>query len=387
VPLSGGPWHPVTRAWLREHFEGSRLSAYDLYPIVLAREEREVAIRYHRILRGLLAAFLGASAFLAGAPAWSAPASIGTASAIRAVEMSLDGGKTWFPLGRQAVPILGAADIRSAAGAALLDLGDGSRLNLLPFSTVRVNDTGKNIEVLLASGRLTFRLPTMSRVEIRTSSARLEPQRQEVIAGEAYVGEGTITGLRVFQGSAKVEELAGAKRTLVAGLEPVFLPKRPAGADQVFASSSAPGPRPSGGKAVFNPKGESLGYLGPDGKLVIIPGYTNDLTSAFPRKLVQAVMTRIPEADRETAVPVFDVNGRWSGYVVGSSFHGQDQSVSVAAAGGSGAGPGQVSRGTDLSWTAAGAIGAPLVAAAGAGAKALPLLPPRQRPPPASRFF
>ena len=87
----------------------------------------------------------------------------------------------------------------------------------------------------------------------------------------------------------------------------------------------APASAPSGSKAVFDPKGESLGYLRPDAQLVVQPGYTSDLTRPFPAKLVQLAMARIDEKNREDAVPVFDVNGGYVGYLAGPSFHAGSQ--------------------------------------------------------------
>jgi len=290
-------------------------------------------------------------------PALSAvTASLGTASGIRGVEMSLDGGKMWLPLDKRSLPILEATDIRSTSGSAVLDLADGSRLSVYPFSTVRIRQSGKGIDVLLDLGRLGFRLPAGSRVAIATAAARLRTSPGAVRAGEIAVVEGGAVGVRMMQGSATVQELVGAKRTMLAGLQPVFVPTKPASADQVFASATS-APPTKGGQAVFTPTGESLGYLDSDGRLTIAPGYTRDLTSPFPQKLVQAVIARVPEAARAQAVPVFNVNGGWVGYLVGSTFHSQDQAASTPGT------PGSRS-GATAAWAAAGGGGVIAIAAA-----------------------
>lgn len=341
-----------------------------------------MAMRYRRILHGLLVSLLVSLVVVQVDLARGASAaSIGTASGMRAAEMSLDGGKTWFALGKQTVPILEGAEMRSAAGAVLIDLADGSRLNLLPFSAVRIKDAGARAVVSLVAGRLDFQLPPASRAEIGTRVARLEPGRQEAVAGELYAGPGDVAGVQVRQGSVRVHELVGARRTLVAGTEPVFVPRRPEGAELVFAADGAATAERAGGKAVFNAKGESVGFIAPDGRLVVQPGYTSDLTSAFPGKLVRAVLARVPEGDRESAAPVFDVNGRWVGYLLGQTFHGVDPSGTPSGAAAVGGRP-------DVAWTAAAKV-APVVAAAGAGKSvtAAASTPSRRAPPPpASRF-
>jgi hypothetical protein len=109
---------------------------------------------------------------------------------------------------------------------------------------------------------------------------------------------------------------------MLASLEPVFLPKRPAVSGPLFATEAPAGPPPAGARAVFNPRGESLGYL-EKSQLVVSPGYTADLTRPFPAKLVQFAMARIPESNRQDATPVFDVNGGYVGYLAGPAFYAQ----------------------------------------------------------------
>jgi len=300
----------------------------------------------------LLTVFLLANSL----PALSAvSASLGTASGIRGVEMSLDGGKMWLPLGKRSLPILEATDIRSTSGSAVLDLADGSRLTVYPFSTLRIRQPGKTFDVLLDLGRLGFRLPAGSRVAIATAAARLRTSPAEVQAGEIAVVEGGAVGVRMMLGGATVQELVGAKRTLLAGLQPVFVPTKPPSADRVFASATS-APPAKAGTAVFTPKGESLGYLDDSGRLTIEPGYTRDLTSPFPQKLVQAVTARVPESVRAQAVPLFNVNGSWVGYLVGSTFHPQDRAASTPGAGSK--------SGATAAWAAAGSGGVVAIAAA-----------------------
>jgi len=271
-----------------------------------------------RLIAGLLVLLIAAPI-----PGWSAPAaSLGTARGVRGVQLSLDGGKTWLPLGSRSLPILNDTAIRATTGGALLDLADGSRLNMLPFSSLRVRETGATTEVTLVAGRLTFRLPRETRVELRSTSARLTPQRKQAMVGEVFVGGDDIVGLRMTEGALQVEELAGAKRTMVASLEPIFLPKRPAISGPLFASETPATPPPAGARAVFSPRGESLGFL-EKSQLVVYPGYTSDLTRPFSAKLVRLAMARVPEKDRDDATPVFDVNGGYLGYLAGPMFYAQ----------------------------------------------------------------
>ena len=143
-------------------------------------------------------------------------------------------------------------------------------------------------------------------------------------------------GLRMSAGNLQVRELAGSQQVRLASIEPVFLPKVPPGAASLFTNATALASAPSGSKAVFDPKGESLGYLRPDAQLVVQPGYTSDLTRPFPAKLIQLAMARIDEKNREDAVPVFDVNGGYVGYLAGPSFHSGGSGRAGAGRAGSG---------------------------------------------------
>lgn len=275
-----------------------------------------------RVVHGTLAMVLILTMVLP-MPAWSAVASAGTARGVRAVELSLDAGKTWLPLGATSMPVLDGTQIRSRNGGAIIDFSDGSRLNLLPFSAIGIHETGKVSEVSVSHGRVTFQLPVQTRLELRSAAARLEPTRDQAMAGELFVGgDGTI-GLKMTQGQLRVEELGGARRTMMASLEPVFLPKRSAMPGPLF-SADVPAESPAAGaKAVFSPKGESLGYLQLNKQLVIRPGYTADMTQPFPPKTVQLALAKVPAPDRIEAMPVFDVNGGYVGYLAGPVFHAQ----------------------------------------------------------------
>jgi hypothetical protein len=256
-------------------------------------------------------------------PAVSAVASLGTARGVRGVELSLDSGKTWLSLSANALPVVDDTYVRSSAGNAVLDLTDGSRVNLLPFTAVSLKETGSAIELTLQYGRLTFALPLKTRVVILSKIARLDPVRSEVMSGEVVVdGRGTL-GLKMHRGQLQVTDLADRRQVRLASLEPVFLPKRPP-ADVPFLSSagSAALPPPNA-RPVFKPDGQSLGYLRPDGQLVVQPGFTSNLTRAFPPKVVQTAMARISPEDRQNATPFFDLGGSYVGYVSGPVFYAQ----------------------------------------------------------------
>lgn len=281
--------------------------------------------------RGLVVGVF-ALALLSPFSAWGDLTSLGTAYGLRGAELSLDEAETWLPLGSHSLPVMDGTRLRSRSGSVAIEFRDGSRVNLLPFSDATVREAGGTTEVTLLYGRLTFGLPPETRVVIDTARARLEPVRDADMVGEVFLGgEGTL-GLQMTQGNLRIRQASGDKRVMVANLEPVFLPKRPETSEPLF-TSEAPGEPPAGAKAVFGPTGESLGYLGPDAQLVVQPGYTNDLTRPFPPKLVRLAMARIPEAEQADAMPVFDVNGGYVGYLAGPTFHGATPTASVAPGG------------------------------------------------------
>lgn len=270
-----------------------------------------------------------------------ATASLGTARGVRSAEMSLDGGKTWLPLGGRSLPIMPGNQIRSATGAVFIDLADGSRVDLLPFSALRFQQPAASVpagnvpgrsgagaesalDVFLQYGRLSFRFPEAPRTGIVTPSARLEPVRSQAAAGEVVVGSNGATGVKMTQGSIQVRELAGAQRTLVASREPVFVPERPPAPGLLF-SSDIPASPPPGTKAVFGPGGENVGYLTADSRLVVQPGYAANLTRPFASGTVQQATARMPEASRAGALPLLDVSGAYVGYVAGPLFYAAAQ--------------------------------------------------------------
>jgi hypothetical protein len=78
-------------------------------------------------------------------PVWSATAPLGTARGFGAAKVSIDDSKSWVPIGTgsRSFPIVERAEVRSSSGSAVLELADGSRVNLLPFSAVRFQGTSQ----------------------------------------------------------------------------------------------------------------------------------------------------------------------------------------------------------------------------------------------------
>jgi hypothetical protein len=270
-----------------------------------------------------------ALALLTPAEAWGAGASLGTARGVRSAVLSFDSGNRWLPLGGRSLPLLDGARIRSGDGAVFLDLTDGSRINLLPFSDLHVTQTGDAVRATLKQGRMTFRLPTSAKVAIETPAARLEPVRTAVMVGELFAGQ--TTGLKMTRGTLKLRDRSGRAPALVASREPAFVPAPPAMKGPLFTSDAAGETVSGGGRAVFDAKGRSLGYLGRDGRFVLHPGYTADLTGPFAPRVFQVAMANIPETSRAYAEPLFDVNGTYVGYVAGPAFHAQAQPAAPGA--------------------------------------------------------
>ena len=276
-----------------------------------------------RVVRFALVGFLVLT-LITPVPVWSGALSMGSARGVGSVELSLADGKNWLSVGSRSLPILDGTQLRTSNGGVVIDMSDGSRLNVLPFSFVRLREVAGTTEVSLVHGRLSFRLPRDTRVEIRTPAVRLEPVRTAVMRGETFVAREGPMGLKMEAGSLQVHELAGGRQVRLAGLEPVFVPKRPATTAPLF-TSDVPASSPAGAKAVFDLSGRSLGYLHHGAQLVVHPGYTSDLTQPFAPKLVHLAMAKIPEKDRSDAMPVFDLNGRYEGYVAGPVFYAQAQ--------------------------------------------------------------
>ena len=257
-------------------------------------------------------------------PAIGTPSVLGTVRGQRAVKVSLDGGKTWLPVGALALPLVPGTEVRTVGGLAVLELG-GARIDVLPFTAVRLAEKREAAEITLLYGRLAFRLPAQSRVEIVTALARLEPAGRQQRAGELFLGGTELLGLKMSEGALQVRPVAEPRQPILASLTPVFLPKRPDTSDSLFSSDQLPAPA-AGARAAFTPAGENIGYLDRGGRLVIHPGFATDLTRPFAPRLVQLAAAGIPEGDRRSdAVPLFDVNGGYVGYLKGPVFYAQLQ--------------------------------------------------------------
>jgi hypothetical protein len=264
--------------------------------------------------------------------AWPGTISLGTARGSRAVEVSLDDGKAWLALGGRSYAVMPESLIRSRSGSALVELIDGSRVTILPFSAVRFHGAPGTMEVVLQHGRLTFQLPADAQLEISTPSARLAPERQTAMAGELFAkGEGEV-GLKMTKGRMHVYPFTDPIEVMLASTDPVFLPQRPVGQGSLFTSETVKAP-PRGAKGAFAPTGESIGYLQPDGQFVVQPGFTADLTQPFAPKLVRLAMATIPEATASDATPLFDVNGGYLGYLDDATFYPQMRMAQAIGAG------------------------------------------------------
>ena len=224
-------------------------------------------MRYPKWQRSLVSMLV--ATFLIPLHAWGGAAPLGTARAARGVKATLDNGTTW------------------------LELKDGSRIEVLPFSAVRFEQVSGDPRVSLTYGRVSFNLNPQSKIQVVTPVARLESTEPGPVAGEVFVTGSGVMGLKMAEGRLTVHPTTPGGQAMVASLEPVFVPKRPAGSGPLFAADGPIAP-PAGAKAVFAPSGESVGYIAPDGGLAIHPGFTSDLTQPFSQKLAQA--SRKPSA-------------------------------------------------------------------------------------------
>src|SRR5439155_14145711 len=154
-------------------------------------------------------------ALVAPLPVWSGSPSLGTVlgtvSGVRAARLSIDGGKTWLAVTGRALPVLNGAELRTTGGSAVLELSDGSRVSVLPFSAVQFRETNGGSGLSILHGRLTVRLPADTRVEILTPVAQLTPVRQGPMVGEVFVGSDGLTGLKMAEGSLQVKQMAGER--------------------------------------------------------------------------------------------------------------------------------------------------------------------------------
>ena len=110
---------------------------------------------YGRMLRVSLVALL-VLALIAPIPVWSASLSMGSVRGIRAAEVSLDDGKNWLALGSRSLPILEGTQLRTGNGGAVVDLSDGSRLNVMPFSLLRFREGSGGTRAALVHGRMSL---------------------------------------------------------------------------------------------------------------------------------------------------------------------------------------------------------------------------------------
>jgi len=261
--------------------------------------------------------------FLVPLHAWGGAAPLGTARAARGVKATLDNGTTWLELKGSALPVFPGTEVRSAGGSAAIELKDGSRIEVLPFSAVRFEQASGDPRVSLTYGRVNFVLVAQSKIQVVTPVARLESGQANLVAGEVFVTGSGVMGLKMAEGRLNVHPTTPGGQTMVASLEPVFVPKRPSGSGPLFAADGPIAP-PAGSKAVFAPSGESVGYLAPDGGLAIHPGFTSDLTQPFSPKLVRLALNTIQDGEqRDDATPLFDVNGGYVGYLAGPVFYAQ----------------------------------------------------------------
>jgi hypothetical protein len=316
-------------------------------------------------------------------PAASAE-SLGTIRGGTAGRVALDQGKTWVPLMKRSLPIFSGAQVRTAAGGAVIELKDGGRISVLPFSAVRFEPQQPVAGVVLEYGRMKFRLPATTAFSLQTSSGVVRPASAGAIEGELVAGTDGAMGLKMSEGTARLVALKDPAHTMLASLEPVFLPRAPR-PGITFSSDTAP-MIDRASKAVFGPAGENVGYLQRDGKLVVHPGFAADLSRPMPSRLVRLAMATIPD-DQQTqdAVPLFDVQGLYVGYLAGPVFHAQStttepcqgikeasvQAQCLAAASESSAGSGGA--GTGPSTTKMWALGAGVVGLGGVGAGAAAL--------------
>jgi hypothetical protein len=313
--------------------------------------------RFSLVTLGGLISLIGVLIFsLVGSlPVWSFSTPLGTIWAVGGAKITLDHGKSWLAPGGRSLPALPGTELRTTVGTATIELTDGSLIDVLPFSSLRFAEASGTTEMAVAYGRVTFQLPKDTRADFDTPSARLEPTGDEARTGEFFVGDAGLMGLKMSKGTFSVRPKDMATPSVVASREPVFLPKRPA-SGPLFTSDPQP-PVPPNARAVFTPAGESIGYVEPDGRFVISPGFTQNLTRPFAPKLVRLGTASIPEEQRikGDATPLFDVQGGYVGYLAGPVFYAQAQPAPNA----------QITAGSTSAMAAA---GAGVVAAIGAGA-------------------
>ncbi len=271
-------------------------------------------------------------------PGFGTPLSLGTVRVMRGVQVSSDGGKTWLAASMAPTPLADGTWIRATTGGALLELTDGSRVSVMPFSEASIEREAHGTAIALHRGRLSLRLPARARLAIEAGDAHVRPAGDEAVTGEVLVTGDRTVGVRASRGRLEIQETAVPRRTMFASLEPVFVPKRPERRGPLFVTD-APATPPPGARAAFGPGGDSAGYVS-DGQFIVHPGFSSGLTRPFPSSTVQLAMAKIPEPDRPGATPLFDVNGGYLGYESGAVFYAQAQltPARVAQAGAPGGG-------------------------------------------------
>lgn len=278
------------------------------------------------LVAGLLAVALGLQP-----PAAVLAAGLGTARGARGAEMSLDGSR-WLSLERRALPAMPGSLLRTSTGTIQIDLADGSRITVAPFSSGRVEPSGT---VALAYGRADLRFVPKSQAAVTAGSAALSPGDAGA-AADLLVERGGATAVRVRAGSVQVRSADGSTRVARAGEAPVVLGEPRTQAALFDRPAIDRGSR----RTAFGAKGESLGYLTPDGTLVAQAGFARDLRGPFDSRTVAQAVARIPEDARRDALPVFDVDGGYLGYIEGHAFYAfagpMAQAAPAAAAGQSG---------------------------------------------------
>ncbi|HEX7126753.1 MAG TPA: hypothetical protein VF406_13430 [Thermodesulfobacteriota bacterium] len=259
-----------------------------------------------------------------------AAVALGSARGVRTAALSLDGRGGWLSLANRSLPVMSGSRLRTTTGAVAVDLADGSRLVVMPFSAVRVDAaagaaaqvarvsqrSGAAVaaaEVTLEYGRLGFQVRPSSRLSIVTSTARVSPVSGRAAAGEVLAAPTGTTGVRMASGTVTVRETTGARRTLEVGRTPVFVPGPPP--PGAAFSADVPAAAPSGARAVFTAEGENVGYVGRDGQVVVQPGFARDLAQPYPRQVVQGALARIPFEARGEAVVLLDANAGYVGFV------------------------------------------------------------------------
>src|SRR5207247_11406150 len=120
-----------------------------------------------------------------------------TVRADTGVKATLDKGRTWLELKGNAVPVVSGTEGRSAGGAGAIELKDGSRIEVLPFSAVQCQQVSGDPRVSVTYGRGNFNLHPQSKLQIVTPVARLESAEGGPVSGELFLTGGRVMGLKM----------------------------------------------------------------------------------------------------------------------------------------------------------------------------------------------